>query len=317
MNSSLLCDKSTKFIPKQDKLLPSGVWPVVLTPFHDDGQIDWPGYENLLNWYVRHDCAGLFAVCLSSELYLLSPEERLELACQACRQVEIPVVAAGYLGNSKSEKMDSIKRMVDTGVDTVIIPVCQLVPEAADETTLIREIDDILSQTGDIPLGLYECPDPYHRLLSSEILKKCAETGRFKFLKDTCCDSGIMKQKIAACFGTPLKIYNAYIHNLLDTLRMGVVGFNGLAASFYPELLNKLIRCYNSDPETAVELQQLISVGQCVISNKYPSCAKYFLKLRGVDIGVYCRNECPELTTPDIEILKAFKALLDKWNYKY
>jgi 4-hydroxy-tetrahydrodipicolinate synthase len=315
MNNSILCDNSTQLINEQTKSLPSGVWPVVLTPFLEDGQIDWQGYEKLLDWYATHDCAGLFAVCLSSELYFLSPEEQLELARRARCQVDIPVVAAGYLGNHKTEKIDSIKRMADTGVDTVIVPVCQLAPEDADDAALLFEIEDVINQTGDISLGLYECPDPYHRLISPEVLGKCAEAGRFKFLKDTCCDTEIMEQKITACDGTPLKIYNAYIHNLFDTLKLGGAGFNGLAASFFPELLTKLVQCYDSDPKKASELQILISVGQSVIGNKYPSCAKYFLKLRGVDIGTYCRNGCLELTEPDIETLKAFKKLLDTWNH--
>ena len=30
-----------------------------------------------------------------------------------------------------------------------------------------------------MPLGFYECPAPYKRLMSLEELKTCAETGRF------------------------------------------------------------------------------------------------------------------------------------------
>ena len=45
----------------------------------------------------------------------------------------------------------------------------------------------LLDLTGSVRLGLYECPKPYHRLLSAEALAWAASTGRFYFHKDTCC----------------------------------------------------------------------------------------------------------------------------------
>ena len=45
-----------------------GVWPVVLTPFREDGGLDMPAYRALLEYYIGNGVAGLFAVCMSSEL---------------------------------------------------------------------------------------------------------------------------------------------------------------------------------------------------------------------------------------------------------
>ena len=41
----------------------------------------------------------------------------------------------------------------------------------------------LLKLTPGIPLGLYECPVPYKRLLSPKLLAWCAQTGRFLFHK--------------------------------------------------------------------------------------------------------------------------------------
>ncbi|UKI33603.1 MAG: dihydrodipicolinate synthase family protein [Lentisphaeria bacterium] len=65
---------------KYDRQLGRGIWPVVLTPFIDTGAIDFASYRNLLEWYIGNGVDGLFAVCLSSELYQLTASERLELA---------------------------------------------------------------------------------------------------------------------------------------------------------------------------------------------------------------------------------------------
>ena len=51
----------------------------MITPFKN-GQIDWPMVDALVEWFVSQGVAGIFAVCLSSEMYHLTPEERLKLA---------------------------------------------------------------------------------------------------------------------------------------------------------------------------------------------------------------------------------------------
>lgn len=52
----------------------------MITPFDANGQIDWPMVDMIVEWFVDNGVAGIFSVCLSSEMYQLSPEERLKLA---------------------------------------------------------------------------------------------------------------------------------------------------------------------------------------------------------------------------------------------
>lgn len=73
-----------------------GVWPVMLTPFRDDGTMDWSGLDALIEWYVSAGATGLFAVCLSSEMYKLTPEERVRLAKHVVQRAagRVPVAVA-------------------------------------------------------------------------------------------------------------------------------------------------------------------------------------------------------------------------------
>ena len=61
---------------------PGGVWPVMLTPFTEDGRIDYNALEHLVNWYIDKGCDGLFAVCQSSEMYYLTLEEIGRASCR-------------------------------------------------------------------------------------------------------------------------------------------------------------------------------------------------------------------------------------------
>lgn len=53
-----------------------------------------------------------------------------------------------------------------------------------------------------LKLGLYECPVPYHRLLSPELLEWCAQSERFFFLKETSCDLEQIRLKVTTVQGT-------------------------------------------------------------------------------------------------------------------
>lgn len=91
-----------------DRTYPFGVWPVMLTPFHEDRSIDWDGLDALIEWYLAAGLSGLFGVCLSSEMYALTPEERVRLAAHVVKRAagRVPVVAAGAFGDSPAEQAD-------------------------------------------------------------------------------------------------------------------------------------------------------------------------------------------------------------------
>ena len=59
---------------------PGGVWPVMLTPFTEDGHIDENGLRALVDWYIESGVKGLFAACQSSEIHEMNFEERMRIA---------------------------------------------------------------------------------------------------------------------------------------------------------------------------------------------------------------------------------------------
>jgi 4-hydroxy-tetrahydrodipicolinate synthase len=44
-----------------------GIIPVMLTPFTDEGEIDYPGLERLIEWYLDKGADALFAIAQSIE----------------------------------------------------------------------------------------------------------------------------------------------------------------------------------------------------------------------------------------------------------
>jgi len=158
---------------------------------------------------------------------------------------------------------------------TVVIT-CQMAAQDEPDSAWQANTEQLLDLTGSIPLGLYECPEPYKRVLTPELLRWTAETGRFHFIKDTCCDLDLIRAKLKAIEGTPLRFFNAEAESLRESLLAGGHGFSGIAANMYPELFVRMCNHYADDDAT--QLQLLLSVAQGVVDRKYPVSAKHYLR---------------------------------------
>ncbi|MBT4100939.1 MAG: dihydrodipicolinate synthase family protein [Gemmatimonadetes bacterium] len=268
-----------------------GLWPVMLTAFDDEGALDMAGVDALTEFYIEQGASGLFAVCQSSEMYELSDEERLQLAQRVVERTagRVPIVAVGTFGGPVAWQAQFIRRMSDTGVNGVVILPNQLVGAEAGEGPLQNALEQLIEATDSIELGLYECPQPFHRNLSPQLLEWAATTARFVYMKDTDRAPDRIQPKIQAVAGSGLRMFNAATISALPSLQMGVAGVSPIAANYYPELFTWLCAHHVDEPAKAEQLQHRLASLDAAVRLKYPQSAKRFLHRRGVPISSRCR----------------------------
>ncbi len=88
----------------------------------------------------------------------------------------VPVVAVGNFGNTIRDQANFIQRVYDTGVEAVIVVTSLIANEDDSDEIFESRILELFDLTGNIPLGFYECPEPYKRVLSAEQLGKFVAT---------------------------------------------------------------------------------------------------------------------------------------------
>jgi 4-hydroxy-tetrahydrodipicolinate synthase len=265
----------------------------MITPFREGGAIDHAALEPLVEWYLSRGVAGLFAVCQSSEMFLLSLRERLELAraCVRLASGRVPVIASGHVAESSEDQIEEARMIADTGIAALVLITNRFARAGEDDAVLIRRLERFLAAVPDgIPLGFYECPHPYKRLVSPEVMRFCVATGRFGFLKDTSCRIGDMQAKLEAARGSPFKLFNANAATLLASLRAGASGYSGVMANFHPELYARLCATWRSDPAGAEELQDFLGLASAIEYQLYPVNAMYALSLEGVPLALASRR---------------------------
>ncbi len=267
----------------------------MLMPFKEDLSIDYDVLGQLVDFYLESGARGLFANCQSSEMYHLSVEEMVESVRYIVQRVDgrVPIVATGSFGDTIAEQAENVKKIYETGVSAIILITGLLAKEEDSEEVFRSNVLRLLDLTGNIPVGFYECPVPYKRIISPELLGELVSTGRVKYHKDTCLDIVSVRQKIAATEAEPtFGLYDAYMVHAVESLKAGSAGLSCIQGNYFPELVVWLCDNYANQGKQAyvAKVQEFFTNNMDVMHDTYPASAKYILEQRGLDIGLACRN---------------------------
>lgn len=277
-----------------------GVYPTMITPYNKNGEIDYAAVRRLTEWYIEKGCTGIFAVCQSSEMAFLSLAERVKLAATVTETANgrVSVVASGHCAETLSEQAKEVREIAATGVDAFVLVSNRLDLHGDGDDVWIENAARLLDKTGDVPLGIYECPKPYKRLLTPRILDWCLEKKRFLFIKDTCCDPTLLDARLAQLRGSDLLLFNANAQTLLYSLERGAAGYSGIMANFHPDLFACLCAHFAEDAEKTKRLSALLGMMAWTESSAYPCTAKWYLNAHGVPMNTAARSADEKLLTP-------------------
>lgn len=277
------------------------VFPTMITPYGADGSVDYETAEKYVDWYFENGCDGVFAVCQSSEIFYLTLEERVKLnsavyarakAIEKKSGKKFTVVSSGHVSDDMTEQIRELSAIAESGTDALILITNRLDLNNEGDSVWIKNAEKLLSYLPEsIKLGLYECPYPYKRLVTPEILNWCVQSGRFYYMKDTCCNADIIARRCEILKGSNFRLLNANCQTLLSSLKSGGSGYCGIMCNFHPRLYAWLCSNFESEPAKAELVSQLIgTVGFTEQGMPYPLTAKYNMCLEGIETVLHARN---------------------------
>ena len=212
------------------------------------------------------------------------------------------------------EQARELNAIYDSGTDALIMITNRLDPNNEGDDVLIRNAETLMAQLPeDAMLGFYECPYPYKRLVTPRILRWCVSTGRFRYMKDTCCDAAVIKDRVEILKGSQFRLLNANCQTLLQTMREGADGYCGIMCNYHPRLYSWLCQNYEKEPEKAELVQSVIGTfGFTETGLPYPLTAKYHMNLCGIPTENLARHrKSGELTDYVRDCMKQTKLATD------
>ena len=290
----------------------------MITPYKKDGSIDFDTAEKYVDWYYKNGLNGVFAVCQSSEIFYLSLDERVKLNHRVyIRAKELNkdfiVVSSGHVSNTLKDQIKELNAIYESGTDALILITNRLDINNEGDDVFIANAEKLMAKLpADAKLGLYECPYPYKRLVTPKILDWCLSTGRFYYMKDTCCDAEMVVQRAKQLKGSPFKLLNANCQTLLETMRNGADGYCGIMCNFHPKLYSWLRDNYKSKKADLVQ-SVIGTFGFTEAGLPYPLTAKYHMNLCGIKTENIARNrKSEELTEYVKSCMQQMKYATDK-----
>ena len=284
------------------------IFTTMVTPYKADGSVDFDMAEKYVDWYFENGLTGIFAVCQSSEIFYLTLEERVELNRRVYKRAKelekqhgrkFTVVSSGHVSDTMEEQAEELNAIWKSGTEALILITNRLDLHNEGDDVFIANAEKLLKMLPeDVKLGLYECPHPYKRLVTPKILDWCLSTGKFYYMKDTCCDAAVMKERCAQLAGSSFKLLNANCQTFLESMQNGGDGYCGIMCNFHPKLYAWMGEHFEQDPEKAEQVQSVIGTfGFTEVGLPYPLTAKYHMNLCGLPTENIARNRKSEELT--------------------
>ncbi len=273
----------------------NGIWPVMVTPYDDQLQIEVEVYREMVEWFLSFEIGGIYANCQSSEMYELSEAERLLLIGETVKTVKgrAPVAVTGNFGVRIEEHIEFCEKAADLGADVVMLTV----PTGYDDDERLKTYFLTIAEQTTMPLGLYECPFPRKYHLGLDLIKTLAESGRFIAYKETSCNLPKIKQVIEIVRDTPLALLQANVPYLLASMRAGAAGSMNIVANWLPDLTTEVAkRSVGHDP-LADQLQDILCAMEMAQRSVHPTGVKYLMSKRGLPIKPLTRY--PRALSPE------------------
>ena len=159
--------------------------------------------------YSRNHVSGIFALCQSSEIFHLSFQEKFQLLSFIMdnRPENLKILASGHTAEDLETQIYEANAYISLGIDAYVFINNRLAKEDESDIVFMRNLERVVKELQGTQFGFYECPYPYKRLLTPDMIREIGKWGKFSFLKDTCCDVEMIREKLIAMEGTGFKLF--------------------------------------------------------------------------------------------------------------
>ena len=279
-----------------------GIYSLMLTPYFKDRTIDYATYEKYTEWQVSQGVDHLFAVCGSSEMTMLTLEERLKLATLTAKHKgNTTIVATANIEATVEENIEEIKKMEQTGVDGLVLTTKGL---GDDDDKIVDYITKLLD-VATLPVFLYEFPGFRPHLMSGKAYGELAKTGKIWGIKDTTSTFDGIKDKIDNKYDST--IIQANMPFLWDSYVAGARGVMATPTSCGGAFFQRFHEAFVSgDMALAEQRYNEIILLDNAIDSGFNASAKELIRLQGVDTFNWYTRHDHNLSSARLRSLKSF-----------
>jgi 4-hydroxy-tetrahydrodipicolinate synthase len=207
------------------------------TPMQDDGTIDYPSLNNLVDFHLQHNTDAIVPVGTTGESATLNNKEHAEVIKRVVQRVNkrIPVIA-GTGANSTDEAIELTEYASKVGADA-----CLLVTPYYNKPTQegLYQHFKAVAQAVPIPQVLYNVPSRTACDMLPQTVSRLADIENIVGLKEAIGELGRVKEVIDLC-GDRIVIISGDDATSMETLLLGGKGVITVTGNIAPQLMHDM-----------------------------------------------------------------------------
>lgn len=256
----------------------------MITPFHENGAINFDETTNLVNYLIENGTEGLVVAGTTGESPTLTTKEKIELFSHVVKIVDkrIPVIA-GTGGNNTQSSIELTKEAEKCGVDAVMLVTPYY--NKPNQYGLYEHFKAIAGETT-LPVMLYNIPGRSVVKMSAETIIELSKIENIVSVKEA---SGDLDQAAMIIENTSddFTVYSGDDGLTLPMLAIGGDGIVSVASHVIGNEMQEMITAFEQgDISNAARIhRKLLPVMNGLFEAPSPTPVKAALKTKGINTG--------------------------------
>ena len=274
----------------------------LVTPFQEDGRVDFDKLKELLEWHVENGTDGILVLGTTGESSTMTHEEDDAVVECTIKTIakRIPVIV-GSGSNCTQTAIEKSKEYEKMGADALLV----ISPYYNKATTqgMIQHFTSIADAVS-TPIILYNIPGRTGCSISEEAIRVLSKHPNICGIKEA---SGNLSYttSIARYLNDEFIMFSGNDDMIIPLLSLGARGVISVLANIMPKQTHDMVSAYlNQDPKTALAYQlDLLDVIHALFIEVNPIPVKEALNMIGKNVGGYRLPLC-EMTPEHKAVLK-------------
>jgi 4-hydroxy-tetrahydrodipicolinate synthase len=285
-----------------------GVFPYLVSPVRDSGEIDAPVLARLCDDLVKAGVHGLTPLGSTGEFAYLGAAQRrrvVEVTVEAARG-RVPVVA-GVASTTIADACAQARDYERLGASGILAILEAYFP-VADEG--VHDYFKAIAEAASLPVVLYTNPNFQRSDLSLPVIERLSRVPNIGYIKDASFNTGRLLSILNLVQGR-MQVFAASSHVPACVMLLGGVGWMAGPACVAPRQSVELYElCRRGDWAAAMEKQRpLWALNQAFAKYNLAACIKGGLQLQGYAVGAPLPPQAPLSAEGVADVRRALQAI--------
>jgi 4-hydroxy-tetrahydrodipicolinate synthase len=266
--------------------LPKGSIVALITPFHEDGSVNFEKLKELVEWHIANKTDGILVLGTTGESATMSHKEDDDVVAATIEAAagRIPIIV-GAGSNSTQTQLEKSLKYEKMGADGLLL----ISPyyNKANDAGMILHFTTVADQVN-IPIIIYNVPGRTGCSISEKAVAQLAKHPMIQGIKEA---SGNMSYaaNIAALTNEDFVMYSGNDDLIVPIMSLGGAGVISVLADILPEQTHDLCAAWlEGDTKKALDLQlKYLDVVHKLFIEVNPIPVKEAMNLMGMNVGKY------------------------------